>query len=121
MWGSCPQETIIILLKETTPLLCLLGLLACLLACLAWLACLFACLACLGHLSHWPFGALGFQLVGGSFCVVFRWAIRRTGRLEPWGSSWWGDGGREGGGHGEEEKWVDLGVKSNNPTLNGGG
>ena len=61
MWGSCPQKTIIILLTETTPLLCLLGLLG-LLACL--FACLFACLACLGHLSHWPCGALGFQIVG---------------------------------------------------------
>ena len=35
------------------------------------LACLFACLACLGHWSHWPFGALGFQLVGGEGFALF--------------------------------------------------
>ena len=37
MWGCCPQETIVILFEETTPLLCLL-------AWLARLACLLACL-----------------------------------------------------------------------------
>ena len=102
MWGSCPQETTIILLKDRTPLLCLLGLLAW----LAWLACL---LGLFGPLVALAVRGPGVPVGGGSFCVVFRWAIRRTGRLEPWGSSWWGDGGREGGGHGEEEeeeRWV---------------
>ena len=47
MWGSCPQETIVILFKETTPLLCLL----------AWLA----WLACFGSTENVPLGTVHFK------------------------------------------------------------
>ena len=76
---------------------CLLAcLVACLLGLLGLLACLLVCLlGLLGLLGLFgPFVALavrgpGVPVGGEDFCTVFRLAIRRTGRLEPWGSSWW--------------------------------
>ena len=100
MWGSCPKEIVIILLEETTPVLCLLGLLACLLCLLGLLglrACLFAWLACLPGLLG-PFVAL----------AVLGPGLPDRGQME------------EEREDEEEKKRAGLGLKSNNPTLNGG-